>query len=316
MSDAQQIEVRQRSSNGIGTAALVLGILACLGCWIPFVGVVAIPVAVIGIILAVIGFLIGLLRRSSTGGAVAGGIVSIIAIFITIIVTGKTADAIAKGIATSNQTKQTEQHFTPAAAAPVGSQPSTKSIPVAAQVSMEAPSVATQSTPALSPISNKSEESSVEFGTYAPGTYFAQGDIAIRIGSMTIGKVKVGSVGADKTSKDDFISMAILIKNQSESRKIEYNSWGCDGMSWNQECATLTDNFNNKYKRASFGFMVQPKGQLICESIYPGKEVADVLVFEPPVEKATELRLELPASYFGGKGYIRVRIPASFVKKL
>jgi hypothetical protein len=73
MIEGQQIEVRQRSSNGIGTASLVLGILACLVCWIPFLGILGIPVAIIGIVLAVIGFLIGLLRRSSTGGAVAGG---------------------------------------------------------------------------------------------------------------------------------------------------------------------------------------------------------------------------------------------------
>ena len=57
------------------------------------------------------------------------------------------------------------------------------------------------------------------------------------------------------------------------------------------------------------------KGQLIRESIYPGKEVTDVLIFEQPVDKASELKLELPAANFGGEGFIRIKIPASVIVK-
>jgi len=53
MNASQHVEVRQRSSNGIGTASLVLDILACLVSWIPFLGILGIPVAIIGIILAI-----------------------------------------------------------------------------------------------------------------------------------------------------------------------------------------------------------------------------------------------------------------------
>ncbi len=48
------VEIK-RGVSPLGLAALVIGILACVVCWIPFVGLFAIPLAGIGLILAFIG---------------------------------------------------------------------------------------------------------------------------------------------------------------------------------------------------------------------------------------------------------------------
>lgn len=47
----------------------------------------------------------------------------------------------------------------------------------------------------------------------------------------------------------------------------------------------------------------------LVESLYPNKSVRDVLLFEVPLDRATYLELELPASNYGCAGIIRFRIP-------
>jgi hypothetical protein len=301
MNDVSQVEVRQRSSNGLGTASLVLGILACLICWIPFLGMLAIPVAIIGIILAAIGFLLGIFRKSSKGGAIAGGITCLLAIIISVSVTGKTAAVITESMAKSDKTIQNEQRGAVAPHQPV------------APINMSAvpaPQVPAPVSPSRAPV--------VEWGTYEAEKYFVQGDMAVKIQSLTIGKTPlVSAIGRDKegTSKDELLMISIMVKNQSEGKKVDYQSWAGERISFASDFAKLSDNFDNTYKRVSFGGMNKPKGQLERESIYPGKEVSDVLVFEVPVEKASELKLELPAKNFGGDGFLRIKIPASVISR-
>jgi hypothetical protein len=50
-------------------------------------------------------------------------------------------------------------------------------------------------------------------------------------------------------------------------------------------------------------------------SVYPNKPVTDVLVFELPLDTATHLDLELPATNYGGKGMIRFRIPMKSISR-
>ena len=49
--------------------------------------------------------------------------------------------------------------------------------------------------------------------------------------------------------------------------------------------------------------------------VYPGKSVADTIVFEVPVEKVKYLDLKIPAVGFGGTKPISVRIPARKIKR-
>lgn len=288
MSEVHQVEVRQRSSNGLGIASLVLGILSCLICWIPFLGILAIPVAIIGILLGGIGFIIGVIRNSSKGGAIAGCITCILAIVISIVVTGKTASAIADSIDSAQKTTQKEQR-------------------TEQRVQSPEKTLSTGTTE-----NTMKPENNVEWGNYEPGTYFVQGDMAVKIESLTTAKTVMID---NKVSKEIHLAIIVNVKNQSDTKKIEYSSWASRGMDFGRDTASLTDNFNNKYNQVTFGMTDFPKGQLIHESVYPGKEITDTLIFEVPVEKATELKLELPAANFHGKGYIRIKIPTSIITK-
>ncbi|MDD7465217.1 MAG: DUF4190 domain-containing protein [Actinomycetaceae bacterium] len=75
-----------KSTSGLAIAALILGILAILGSWMPILNNVAIVLAVVGAILAIVG-IVKLKKEANKGGkglAIAGLVLSILAIVISL----------------------------------------------------------------------------------------------------------------------------------------------------------------------------------------------------------------------------------------
>lgn len=69
------IEPPKQSS--LGVTSLVLGIVALVVCWIPFVGLVAILIGGLGCVLGGIGFIVGLCRGGAgIGYSIGGGLLS------------------------------------------------------------------------------------------------------------------------------------------------------------------------------------------------------------------------------------------------
>ena len=72
--------------NGFGTTALVLGILGALFSFIPFIGVVAWPLVILGLIFGIIGFLRSRSGKATNGGvAIAGAVLSLIGLVICVV---------------------------------------------------------------------------------------------------------------------------------------------------------------------------------------------------------------------------------------
>ena len=81
--------------NGLGTAALVLGILALLGAFIPILGMLSVPLALIGLVLGILGFLrVRKGQATNKGAAIAGIILSIHSFVVVGAVTAMTGAAI------------------------------------------------------------------------------------------------------------------------------------------------------------------------------------------------------------------------------
>jgi hypothetical protein len=57
-----------KSANGLGVAAVVLGVLAILICWIPLVNLLAIPLIFLGGLLALVGLMVALANKKSGPG--------------------------------------------------------------------------------------------------------------------------------------------------------------------------------------------------------------------------------------------------------
>jgi hypothetical protein len=143
------------------------------------------------------------------------------------------------------------------------------------------------------------------------------GDIRVRIVETTIGEVPLVGLGRETgASKDHHLIIRVELANTSSTKKLEYNSWSGADIAFGRDYATLRDNFDNNYKRITFGPFSRPVGAVERhESIYPGKSVGDVLVFEPPFDRATYLNLEMPAKNYGGEGMIRFRLPVKGISK-
>lgn len=85
----------RKEVNGLGVAGLVLGIIAALTCWIPFVGMLTVPFAALGVIFCIIGLITAIAaNRSSPGMPIAGLIVCLTAIGVAVMMTGSAAVAI------------------------------------------------------------------------------------------------------------------------------------------------------------------------------------------------------------------------------
>jgi hypothetical protein len=74
-------------SNGMGLAALILGVVAVLGAWIPLVNLISIVLAILGIVLGFMG-LRKVKRREATnrGMALTGIILSAFALLVSIVI--------------------------------------------------------------------------------------------------------------------------------------------------------------------------------------------------------------------------------------
>lgn len=154
---------------------------------------------------------------------------------------------------------------------------------------------------------------------WIPATKTAKrGLVEVRVVSVSLGKVPLISIldsDRESRSEEELISIKLEISNTSQTKKLNYRSWDGGRLAIERDYATLRDNFENTYKRISFGATTRPVGAIKgSESIYPEKSITDVLVFEIPVGRATHLDLELPAANYGDEGFIRIRIAAPFEK--
>lgn len=284
-----------KGTSGLGVAALVLGIVAAIFCWIPFLGMLTVPIAAIGLLLGALGFLVSLIgRRSGVGMPFAGLFICGTAIVIAVMSTGGAANAITKSFLedwkTTNQTNQ--------------------------QVAGTSSTGGASNVPTTKPTISSLAPADEEWVTADSGV--RQGDVAVRVRSAEVGIVRVleDFSGDTSTSKEPALMVKLDIRNISDSRKVEYHGWAGERYSFaSRDFASIQDNFGNTYKRIGYGVTNRPVGQVTTESIYPGKSITDLLVFERPVDKAEYLNLELPGKNFGGSGMLRMRIPAKMVKR-
>ncbi len=287
-----------KRTSSLGVVSLILGIVALLFCWVPILGLLSLPLSILGVLLAGIGLLVALTRRGAgigwpIGGGVVSGLALVVALIQVVFIGGaieaidQTAEAINQDIEVANQTRQEI---------------------VLADGSTES--------------SDSGQADEAHQVAQSDGHQWAsaqnavrQDDIQLRITDVYLGKVPLVSGYDDQetTSENDLLSIGVELVNLSESKKIEYRSWQVRDISFARDYATLRDNFGNNYKRITFGYSAEIVNHTSSDSIYPGKSLSDVLVFELPIDAVGYLDLELPAKNFGGEGMLRLRIPASMI---
>jgi hypothetical protein len=295
------IIVQQPSSaaHSLGIAALVIGVLSFFVCWIPFLGI---AVSGLGLLLGLGGLVLAIVRRGSgVGFSIAGSGLSALSLVICLIWTfalSSAFKAVDDAVAKQNRTNQSAvSDSNPDKAAP--------------QNQGDASPPAPDKPP---PTPTKSEP---EWADASKGA-IRQGDLQVKITKVTIGKVQLldMAISAFKRSETNLLMVKLELLNANPTKKVEYHSWLGEGFSFDRDSATLKDNFNNSYKRICFNWDSYPVESVAgSKSIYPNKEVTDLLVFEVPVDTMEYLRLELPAKNFGGTGMLRLQIPKAMIQR-
>ena len=270
-SPPQNVSVEiKRGVSPLGIASLVLGIIACIFCWIPLLGLLVLPLALIGLLLAVAGLIMaGVSKKTGFAFPVSGLIVCVLSGFIAIAITGSVAAAFA-------HRKQTSQEQ----------------------------------------VSNSGQQAaSSAAGDWTRFSIVKQGDIQIEVSAVNISPVWIGSANPNiiyPYSRERYLQFHIKIKNTSSTKKVDFQTWRGTMLDATY-AASLTDNYDNNYKRIAATADFDENYSKPDSTLYPNDMFTDVLVFEKPVANVKWLHLELPAENFGGTGKLRFEIPASTI---
>ena len=132
-------------------------------------------------------------------------------------------------------------------------------------------------------------------------------DMTVQIDSANFGHVswKDFMDGPPSDDGNNYLVITVTVKNNSATRKYDYMTWRGNAFA----DGTLSDDIGNSYKQIDKG-MEGPVGSAGDQSIYPGKTLTDVLVFELPVAGAKTLTLELPGGnvHVQGSAKFQIRI--------
>ena len=138
-------------------------------------------------------------------------------------------------------------------------------------------------------------------------------DLAVGIRGTLIGGVPLlDSYGDRWIPKTDRLQILVSIENRSATRKADYETWGAEPVDVGPARAGLRDDLDNSYKAIYFS-LSEPALRTKQASIYPGKSLQDVLVFELPVTRATELTLSLPLENVEREGRLEFILPVSSI---
>jgi hypothetical protein len=329
-----QVAVPERQrTNPIGVAALVLGIIAAMIAWVPFLGLIAIPVAVLGALLGAIGLIYGLISgRGKVATSSVGLALSCGSIVLSVAMTGTAANRISEAMKEAQQ--KTNRSAQPAIAAepviPGRKAGAGAPIPAVARtpISDTQPAKAPAAIPAVArtPLADTQPAKApipVKETWLRPDQPGQLGKAQVRLLAVIVGPVLVrdrtpfpGQENARSQSKEPLLSIVVEVSNLDPNRKLDYKTLAGERFSIKQDSATLRDNFGNRYRGISFGFGSLPAFRTEEESIYPGKAIKDHLVFEVPIGTAAHLDLEIPGENVGEDGFFRFRIPSQYIQHI
>ncbi len=323
-----------RRGSSLGIASLVLGVIAFTICWIPLLGMLGIPLSGLGLLLGIVGLIVAATRKGSgigfpIAGALTCGISLVVAISLNY--------AIAEGIdeAGKSYAEAKKKAETSAANRSEASNRLPQRGSASEQETLRSDDEATQSRignipnqenekPDLDdPIPNNKnsmvgenipEKSEPD---WVPADQpFVRGDVQIKIIDVKAGLVPLEGIGGTTgKSQEPELRIQVEVTNQSQSRKIDYETLVGPDMGFKKHCSQLKDNFGNDYNRISFGFSTNAAGHTKKASIYPGKSITDVLVFQTLIDTIEFLELTLPLKSVGLDGVVVFRIPKASIKE-
>jgi hypothetical protein len=137
------------------------------------------------------------------------------------------------------------------------------------------------------------------------------GPVRVRVTDVSVKPAKVKSEKGNEPTKDKYLQIELRLTNTSFDRGVQYEGWGAQAATSRDTVAHLADSLGKKIP-LSFRPRTEIAGHVPWAWIPAGKEIKDLLVFDPPIG-ADHLDLELPASAYGFEGSLRFRIPKNMI---
>lgn len=301
---------------GLGIPSLALGIVALLFVWLPLVGLLSLPLSVLGLLLGIAGLVSAILHRGrGVGFPIAGSMVSLVALAFGVVWLGLLGTFFRGGDTSANRSAAKDVSAVPG----VGANPEQDN----------------------STSVKSATEKEVTWTDASKGP-IRHGDVRLQLEAVVVRNVRIKSVlDGETVSPSKNLTIKVMVDNLNSTRKLDF--WGWSGSMVNEaglkelkdllggtpstkgsateasttpegRTASLTDNFENSYQLLSLNLGEEIPGQINKRTpVYPGQRVEDLLVFEPPIDKVQFLRLKLPATAFGGTGSIRLQIPKKMI---
>jgi hypothetical protein len=133
-------------------------------------------------------------------------------------------------------------------------------------------------------------------------------DVRVSVTSFTVYPIElIGPKNKQQWTKESYVQVRVKVENVGVARAVDVSGWP---ESPTPDGPKLTDANGRVLPLKVF-----PEGWSVVERpkpnkvLFPGRSTEQLLIFESPGKTAGDLRLELPASAFGGTESVRLLLP-------
>jgi hypothetical protein len=138
-----------------------------------------------------------------------------------------------------------------------------------------------------------------------------QGDVRVRVTGVRVRPIDLKGTGSSRPSRDNFLVVTLGLQNKAPDRTIPYHSWASPP-TVEEPPPVLRDDKGRSYPLRGPLPGKEPAAGVL--PLAPAKTTEDVILFEAPAAGVEYLRLELPATAFGGPGRLRLQIPKAMIR--
>lgn len=265
-------------SNSMGVVSLIVGILALLLCWLPMMNRLGYAIGALGVVLGFLGLLVASQQRGVSIGFPVGGLgLSIVGLVLAF-----QMDSGFQKVKTAVKTAFSDTENGHGSSKPSGARKKPGK-------------------------SAKGDASEPKQWADATKMVLTRGDASVKVKGVRIGNATQFGINGRREA-GPYLLIELRVTNRSETRKLDFKGWSNDFDVLGPKCS-LVDEQGNDYAHMKDGITERWDGTISQEKIAPRGMMFDLLIFEPPVNAAKELHLEIPAEPFGLEGWYRFSIP-------
>src|SRR5262249_39612767 len=139
-----------------------------------------------------------------------------------------------------------------------------------------------------------------------------QGRLRVQVVAVTVGPLPPRDGSKKKLNPEEYLVIRLRANKVEGSREFRTDPMQWPGRTGEKVSPTLTDNTGKVYQERNVLDDTEVVGK---SSIFPVSVIDEVFVFEPPPPGLDSLRLEIPASLWGGSDTFRFTIPNSMISR-